>query len=105
MLRCAVLCRHCPILDIMLRGSERGVGMCTDVALYAMHAGARIIPMPKGELRRLGFSAKAQTVQELYCKAITVRQLGVHPSCSNGAVYKRCAVTCSACLSCLLANT
>lgn len=38
---------HCPILDIMLRGAERGVGMCTDVALYAMHAGARIIPMPK----------------------------------------------------------
>jgi hypothetical protein len=38
--------RHCPPLDIMLRGAERGVGMCTDVALYVMHAGGRVIPMP-----------------------------------------------------------
>jgi hypothetical protein len=48
-LHCGVLRRHCPILDVMLRGAERGMGMCTDVALYAMYAGARIIPMPKGE--------------------------------------------------------
>lgn len=45
----------CPSLDIALRGVERGVGMCTDVALYLMHMGptgpavegrgARIIPL------------------------------------------------------------
>jgi len=31
--------------DIMLRGTERGVGTCTDVALYVMHTGARIVPL------------------------------------------------------------
>lgn len=30
----------------MLRGSERGVGMCTDAALYVLHARGRIIPAP-----------------------------------------------------------
>jgi hypothetical protein len=29
----------------MLRGDERGVGTCTDVALYVIHAGARIVPL------------------------------------------------------------
>jgi len=33
--------------DIMLNGNERSVGMCTDVAMYAMHAGARIVPVQK----------------------------------------------------------
>jgi hypothetical protein len=40
--------RHCPIVDVMLRSAERGVGTCTDVALYVMHCGARVIPMPQG---------------------------------------------------------
>uniref|UniRef100_A0A383W5F7 Uncharacterized protein n=1 Tax=Tetradesmus obliquus TaxID=3088 RepID=A0A383W5F7_TETOB len=31
----------CPPLDIALRGSERGVGSCTDVALYASSTPAR----------------------------------------------------------------
>ncbi|KAF6265542.1 hypothetical protein COO60DRAFT_1697805 [Scenedesmus sp. NREL 46B-D3] len=35
----------CPALDIALRGGERGVGICTDAALYVMHANARIIPL------------------------------------------------------------
>lgn len=43
----------CPSLDIALRGAERGVGMCTDVALYLLHMGpvgpsgrgARILPL------------------------------------------------------------
>lgn len=35
---------NCPPLDIMLGASERGIGMCTDVALYVLHAGARLIP-------------------------------------------------------------
>lgn len=43
----------CAALDIALRGSERGVGMCTDVALYLLHMGntgepgrgARILPL------------------------------------------------------------
>lgn len=35
-------------MDVMLRGEERGVGMCTDVALYVLHAGARIIPFVPG---------------------------------------------------------
>jgi hypothetical protein len=30
-------------MDIMLRGSERGIGMCTDAALYVLHLGARLI--------------------------------------------------------------
>jgi hypothetical protein len=64
---CVALCRHCPILDVMLRGLERGVGMCTDVALYAMHAGARIIPMPKGATHGLSLSTKAQAVQQVHC--------------------------------------
>jgi hypothetical protein len=36
--------RHCPRIDIVLQPLERGVGMCTDVALYVLHAGARILP-------------------------------------------------------------
>jgi hypothetical protein len=43
---------HCPPLDVMLRGQERGVGMCTDVALYVLRSGARIIPMPSTEEAR-----------------------------------------------------
>lgn len=43
----------CAALDIALRGSERGVGTCTDVALYLLHMGntgepgrgARIVPL------------------------------------------------------------
>jgi hypothetical protein len=45
----AVLHRYCPLLDMMLKGKDRGVGSCTDAAVYALYAGARIIPMPQGE--------------------------------------------------------
>jgi len=41
-----VLCacgRQCPIMDIMLKGSERSIGMCTDAMLYVLHLGARVI--------------------------------------------------------------
>lgn len=44
---CAVLVcaarRQCPAMDIMLRGSERSIGMCTDAMLYVLHLGARLI--------------------------------------------------------------
>jgi hypothetical protein len=36
-------------LDIALRGAERGVGFCTDLALYVIHAGARVIPLLQGD--------------------------------------------------------
>eukprot|EP00775_Hariotina_reticulata_P012551 gene12551-12684_t len=54
--------QHCPLLDIMLRGAERGVGMCTDVALYMMYAGGRVIPMPA-----------APEVYDSYCGSLTAR--------------------------------
>ena len=38
----------CPIMDIALRGQERGVGMCTDAALYVVWGAARIIPLNMG---------------------------------------------------------
>lgn len=31
------------MLDIMLKGSERGIGMCTDAMLYVLHLGARVV--------------------------------------------------------------
>lgn len=34
----------CPPLDIRLDAKDRGVGMCTDVALYVLHAGGRLVP-------------------------------------------------------------
>lgn len=37
--------RNCPLVDIMLGAPERSVGICTDAALYAMHLGARILPL------------------------------------------------------------
>lgn len=37
------LLRQCPVLDIMLKGSERGIGMCTDAMLYVLHLGARVV--------------------------------------------------------------
>lgn len=39
----------CPLIDIALRADERGVGMCTDVALYVIHTRARVIPLLAGE--------------------------------------------------------
>jgi len=36
-------------MDIMLRGSERGIGMCTDAMLYVLHAGARLIPWQENQ--------------------------------------------------------
>lgn len=43
-LHCAALPRRqCPVLDIMLQGGQRGVGMCTDAMLYVLHMGARVI--------------------------------------------------------------
>lgn len=35
--------RQCPVLDIMLQGGQRGIGMCTDAMLYVLHMGARLI--------------------------------------------------------------
>lgn len=40
---CAALHRQCPVMDIMLKKEERGVGMCTDVMLYVLHMDARLI--------------------------------------------------------------
>jgi hypothetical protein len=40
------VCRHCPALDIALPAAERVFGTCTDAALYIIHAGGRLIPMP-----------------------------------------------------------
>jgi hypothetical protein len=39
----------CPPLDIAFPGEHRGVGHCTDVALYVIHAGARVIPLLQGQ--------------------------------------------------------
>jgi len=50
--------RHCPPLDVMLRGPERGVGMCTDVALYVLQAGARVVPMPRTAEARRAYDAQ-----------------------------------------------
>ena len=48
----------CPPLDIALRGQERGVGMCADVALYAIRAGARIVPLPATPEARAAYDAQ-----------------------------------------------
>jgi hypothetical protein len=48
----------CPPLDIMLRGQERGAGMCLDVALYVVRAGARIVPMPSTREAREAYDAQ-----------------------------------------------
>lgn len=58
----------CPAMDIALRGSERGVGMCTDVALYIIHLGpvshtgrgARLIPLLPGPAMK-GYNARCTT--------------------------------------------
>lgn len=50
----------------MLRGQERGVGTCTDVAFYVMHAGGRIIPM---------LSAPERARYDAACGARTARLL------------------------------
>jgi hypothetical protein len=41
----------------MLRGQQRGVGMCTDVALYLLHAGGRLIPLPPTPEGRAAYDA------------------------------------------------
>lgn len=47
--------QQCPLLDIMLGAGERGMGMCTDVALYVLHVGARMLPkLEKGVLDKVG---------------------------------------------------
>lgn len=43
----AINYKQCPLIDIMLRGQERGVGTCMDAMLYVLRGGARMIPMPK----------------------------------------------------------
>jgi hypothetical protein len=48
----------CPPLDVMLRGQERGVGMCADVALYVLRAGARIVAMQATRAGREAYDAQ-----------------------------------------------
>ncbi|WIA39978.1 hypothetical protein OEZ86_013408 [Tetradesmus obliquus] len=38
--------QHCPALDVVLPASERVFGTCTDAALYIIHVGGRLIPLP-----------------------------------------------------------
>lgn len=80
----------CPALDIALRGSERGVGMCTDVALYLLHMGrtgeagrgARIIPLlPAAEMA--AYNAKCtQTTARMFLESMYHEW--VAPSASGG---------------------
>jgi hypothetical protein len=37
--------RQCPTMDVLLPGRDRDLSICTDIALYVMHTGARIIPL------------------------------------------------------------
>jgi hypothetical protein len=68
----------CPALDIPLRGSERGVGMCTDVAQYLLHmgrtgstgGGARVIPL-LSEPDMAAYSAKCtQTTARMFLQSM-----------------------------------
>lgn len=68
----------CPAMDIPLRASERGVGMCTDVALYLLHMGrigstgrgARIIPLlPEPDMA--AYNAKCtQTTARMFTESM-----------------------------------
>jgi hypothetical protein len=63
----------------MLRSTERGVGTCTDVALYAMHAGGRILPFPR-DWKRYDAACGARTARlqhETMYKEFLTRQAGV----------------------------
>jgi hypothetical protein len=57
-----------PRQDIMLWGEQRGVGMCTDAALYILHGGARLLPRPAG-------GAAAVAAYTSACGAATARVL------------------------------
>lgn len=68
----------CPSLDIALRGAERGVGMCTDVALYLLHMGpvgasgrgARILPL-LAEADMATYNAKCtQTAARMFLESM-----------------------------------
>ncbi|KAF6265543.1 hypothetical protein COO60DRAFT_962986 [Scenedesmus sp. NREL 46B-D3] len=41
----AVDFKQCPTMDAVVPGRGRDLSTCTDIALYVMHAGARIIPL------------------------------------------------------------
>lgn len=73
-------CNH---LDIALRGLERGVGMCTDVALYVLHARARIVPLPVGDDRqqydkRCGATTVRMSLETMYPSWFTNHSLASH---------------------------
>ncbi|WIA22750.1 hypothetical protein OEZ86_009707 [Tetradesmus obliquus] len=37
--------KQCPTMDVLLPGRDRDLTTCTDIALYVMHTGARIMPL------------------------------------------------------------
>jgi hypothetical protein len=80
----------CGALDIALRGSERGVGMCTNAALYVLHMGpsgregqgARILPL-LSDAAMAAYSAKcAQTTARVFLESVYHEWLA--PAGSNG---------------------